>query len=324
MTDDNLPSNDLDVEPTKPDFALTLQALRDYETEKDMVTLSYGLSGLVPDQLAKLDPVWKQVKPESRRAIMRMLAEIGETDFMLDFEVVGYFGLIDPDPKVREAAIDVLWMDESPELMRRLMDLAQNDPAIEVRASAASELGRFILLAEFEELPQEDGEAIQDVLVQLWNDREETIDVRRRALEAIANCSHAIAPEAISEAYASPDQPMRVSAVFAMGRSCDERWTEIILEEIISEDLELRYEAARAAGLLGLVEAIPTLAELTVEEDREVQAVAIESLGEIGGQEALRILNLLAEKAEEDDDDELAEAVDDAIGNASLMNDLGI
>ena len=114
MTDDNLPSNDLDVEPTKPDFVLTLQALRDYETEKDMVTLSYGLSGLVPDQLAKLDPVWKQVKPESRRAIMRMLAEIGETDFMLDFEVVGHFCLSDPDAAVRKAAIDVLWMDESP------------------------------------------------------------------------------------------------------------------------------------------------------------------------------------------------------------------
>jgi hypothetical protein len=326
MTDENLLTDDLDVEPEQPraDFADALQALRDYETGKDVVTLSYGLSGLITDQLAELAPVWNQMHAESRQRIMRMLAEMGETDFMLDFGAMGHFGLGDPDPAVRKAAIEVLWMDESPEFMRRLMDLAQADPAIEVRASAVSELGRFILLGELEDLPREDTIAAQEVAIRLWNDREDTINVRRRALEALANCGHPIVPEAIREAYDSPDQPMRVSAIYAMGRSYDDRWSDIILAEITSEDQELRYEAARAAGSLELLEAVPTLAKLTVEDDRELLEVAVWSLGEIGGREALRILNLLVEKAEEENDVALADAIDDAISNATLMNDLGL
>lgn len=327
MTDENLLTNDdleVDPEPTKPDFAATLHALREYETEKDIVTLGYGLSGLLPDQLTELAAAWTQLTVESRRAIMQMVAETSEADFLLDFEGIGFFGLDDPDGMVRQAAISVLWMDESPALLSRLLDLAQNDPMVAVRASAASELGRFILLGELEDLPQEDSDAVQALLLRLWNDREQPLDVRRRALEALANCSHDMVPGAIREAYASPDQPMRVSAVFAMGRTYDEQWTDQVLEEIVSDDQELRYEAARAAGSLNLVEAIPALAKLTVDDDREVQEVAITSLGEIGSREALRTLNLLAEKALEDGDQELADAVEDAIGNATLMNDLGL
>jgi hypothetical protein len=55
--------------------------------------------------------------------------------------------------------------------------------------------------------------------------------------------------------------------------------------------------------------------------DRETQEVAIWSLGEIGGREALRILSALADDAQKAEDDELIEAVDEAISSASLVGE---
>ena len=71
------------------------------------------------------------------------------------------------------------------------------------------------------------------------------------------------------------------------------------------------------------MEAVPVLGRLAEEDNRETLMVVIWSLGEIGGKEALRFLAELAQQAEENDDETLADAVDEAIANATLMNDLG-
>jgi HEAT repeat protein len=80
----------------------------------------------------------------------------------------------------------------------------------------------------------------------------------------------------------------------------------------------MRYEAARAAGELELISAVPLLVRLAAREDPEIQDVAIWSLGEIGSREALRVLERLAERAYESGNALLIEAIDDAIANASL------
>jgi HEAT repeat protein len=97
-----------------------------------------------------------------------------------------------------------------------------------------------------------------------------------------------------------------------------------VIEELESEDRELRFEAARAAGELSLEEAVPLLTEIAYEDDVEIRDAAIWSLGEIGGREAMRVLNVLAEEAQESDDDDLLGAVEDALAAASLGNDSGL
>jgi HEAT repeat protein len=149
----------------------------------------------------------------------------------------------------------------------------------------------------------------------------ESLDVRRRALEAIANCGRAGVQERIREAYYADDLPMRASAVFAMGRSCDERWAPQVLEELASDYPEMRYEAARAAGELELRRALPQLIELAYEDDRQIQEVAIWSLGEIGGSAARGALTELAALAEEVNDNELLDAIAEAQANATLADD---
>ena len=44
-------------------------------------------------------------------------------------------------------------------------------------------------------------------------------------------------------------------------------------------------------------------------------------MGEIGGREALRILSALSEDVDTTDDEDLLEAVEDAIGNATMIGD---
>ena len=207
------------------------------------------------------------------------------------------YALSDSDAGVREAAVELLWEDESLVLMNRLIDIALYDEAINVRAAAASALGRFILLGELGDLPEEEITKAQDAAVSILNNVSEDYDVRRRALEAIANSSHEIVDEAIREAYDNPDHRMQISAVFAMGRTYDSQWNEYVLQQLDSEDPEMSYEAARAAGELEIEEAVPGLTRLALDHDREVKEVAIWSLGEIGSRESTRILERLATEA---------------------------
>lgn len=329
MTDNYDLDEDEGIQTPNPDFDSVLHALQQYDANQSgsnvTVTVYYGLSELDTAQIGKLKPVWEQLQPATRRKVMRRIAQVSETDFAMDYGTIGFFALGDPDPGVREAAIETLWMDESVVLMGKLVEIVQHDSALEVRTAAASALGAFVSLGEYEELPEADFHRMQAALIALWQDDTEHPDVRRRVLESLANCSHEIVPGAIDEAYHSDYPPMRVSAVFAMGRTCDDdRWSEIVMREIESDDMELRYEAARAAGGLALIDAVPLLGVLADEGDREIQQVAIWSLGEIGGGEAKRILSHLAEQAEEDDDEDLLDAIEDAIVNASLMDGLGL
>jgi aminopeptidase N len=316
MTDNQSQS----IRAVKPDIVTTIQSLRESaERGIPAANIFYGLSDLMSSQIERIKPVWNELDPEFRRKVVRRMAETSEANYEMDYRAFGLFALNDPDPEVRSAAIDVLWEDESLELMRLLVIIAQNDDTPFVRATAVTALGRFILAGELGNLPEGETANAQDVAIKLLNDDKEEVDVRRRALEALANSSHDMVPGAIKKAYRSNDRKMQVSSVFAMGRTCDDQWENIVLNELDSEDAEMRYEAARAAGEIELVSAVPKLAQLLTENDEDIRLAAVWSLGEIGGKEAIRILEAMLEVAEEAEDDELIEAVEDAIGNANLV-----
>ncbi|HEX2620211.1 MAG TPA: HEAT repeat domain-containing protein [Phototrophicaceae bacterium] len=305
---------------TKPDLDTTVEALKQGEVGGTTpASVFYGLSGLTSVELNRVRPVWAVLKPDYRLKVMERLAETAETDFEMDYRAFGIMGLSDIDARVRQASIEVLWEDESVELMRRLIDMANQDVSVEVRAAAVNALGRFIMLGEMGDFSENEALKAQDAVIALLKDEMLDVEIRRRALEAISNSSNEIVPDAINRAYRSGNHRMKVSAVFAMGRSSDERWGDAVLHEIESDDPEIRYEAARAVGELELTEAIPHLGRLLAEDDREIKEVAVWSLGEIGGREALRILNAVLEVAENEEDDDLVEATEDAIGNASMI-----
>jgi HEAT repeat protein len=315
----NFYDEETDNNREKPTVEATVEALRTDEPDLYNATLYYGLSELQPDEVEQVKATWNSLSAENRRKLLEEMTEASEANFEVNYQPVALMALDDSDGSVRAAAIDALWEDESPDLMKRLIDSIQWDESQAVRAASATALGRFILLGEYGELTEQQYNQAQDAVISVLTDEDEDIAVRRRALEAIANSSHEIVPQAIEEAYYGTDREMRVSSIFAMGRSCDANWQDIVMRELSSEDAEMRYEAARAAGELSLLEAVPALGRAAVGDEREIREVAIWSLGEIGGNEALRILSALAEDAKEAEDDDLLEIVEEAIGNASLV-----
>ena len=81
--------------------------------------------------------------------------------------------------------------------------------------------------------------------------------------------------------------------------------------QLESEDPEIRFEAARAAGLLGSTDALPVLLQAARDDDAEVRHVAISAIGQIGGRGAVRALERLAEDAGEADLELIQSAIDD-------------
>jgi HEAT repeat protein len=302
---------------TPAKFQRTLTLLRNPEASFTAEAI-YSLSDLDGERLQAFQTVWSELPAERRRSLVLRLVETAETNFELDFSAIIIPALHDSDPEVRLAAVEGI-LEESPRsVIERLMHIAQEDPYSEVRAGAIKALGQFVLLGELGKLPGPLNLRLQDMLLALHRNLNEDLDVRRRALEAIGNCGREGVNDMIREAYYADELPMRASAVFAMGRTCDDVWLPQIREELSSDYPEMRYEAARAAGELELRQVLPRLAELAYEDDREIQEMAIWALGEIGGKTARKVLKELALLADSGDDEELADAIAEAQAVAAL------
>ena len=278
-------------------------------------TLVYGLSDLSPEEWQKLRSAWRRLAPASKGRILRALNESSEALFELNYRELGLRCLDDESAMVREAAIELLWTDESEETMRGFIRLAESDAASSVRACAVKALGRFILLGEFGDISQELAQEAQELALRLHTDRGESLETRRRALESLANSSHPLGPELIGKAYADGNHELRISAIFAMGRSCSGVWQEILLKELESQDNEAVYEAVTACGHIQLEDSVARIGELALSSDREIHMAAIWALGEIGGSRASDILSRLDAVI---DDDETAAVLEEALDTAGF------
>jgi HEAT repeat protein len=271
------------------DFAKTLERLLEANGPFEPVIL-YNLSGLEAEEMERLSGVWFSISAERRQILVKELVEIAESNFEVDFESIFRWGLCDRDADVRAISIEGLWENEDLALMNKLLNLLGQDPAEQVRAAAAVSLGRFVLLSELGKLPSDRCRPVYESLCHLIRSDDETLEVQRRALEAVAYASNDEVIELLQWAYDHPEEKMRVSAIFGMGRSADERWIDTVMGELFSIDPEMRYEAARACGELEARRAVPRLAELIDDPDREVQEAVLWALGQAGGDQARRLL----------------------------------
>ncbi len=273
----------------------------------------YHLSSLETEDVARVREAWPCLPVELRQRLIKRLVELAEADFEVDFGAVFRLGLEDEDAEVRTAAIEGLWEDEDVRLVPLLAARLWEDEATTVRAAAATSLGRFILLGELDKIRPDPQAIAYEALLAVCQDAEQHMEVRRRALESLAYASDENVAKLIREAYVAPEEKVRISAVFAMGRSTDIRWARHVQQELFSPNPELRYEAARACGELQLSEAVPELEELADDADPEVQEAALWALGQIGGDKAREILERYC-LAEDDAARTAAEAALDELG----------
>ncbi|MER3401477.1 MAG: PBS lyase [Thermoflexus sp.] len=303
-----------------PSVEALLAHLKDEQTPLSIPRL-FWLSDLDDREFEQVARTWLTLSPARRRAIMSHLVDLSEENTEVDFGRVFRMALSDPDPEVRALAIDGLWYEDSDlPLLRRFFELFEQDPSPEVRARAAIGLGRYLYNAcIMERIPLSAVQPAIQALRQAFYNREEPLEVRRRALEALGNTLEPDLPRMIEEAYADPDERMRVSALFAMGRTAESRWAPYVMESLRNPSPAVRYEAVVAAGEIGIREAVPILERLIQEGDVEIQEAAIWALGEIGGPRAREILEALAEGEDED----LAQLAEEALEELNLMEGAG-
>ena len=252
-----------------------------------------GLSSLGSGEVGKFEKAWAGIELRRRRQIINRLVELAEDDAQLDFDSVFKSCLKDTDEEVRSKAIEGLWESEDTSLIGPLSSLLEQDASKKVQAAAATALGKFVMLAELEKLRSSYKPRIESVLLSVLGDENRSVEVKRRALEAVASLSLPQVKKAIAEAYQSRNPTIKVSAIYAMGKNCDSSWLNDLLGELSNASAEIRYEACGACGEIGDEEAVPYLIELVGDRDTEVRPAAVRALGKIGGAKAERCLKQL-------------------------------
>jgi HEAT repeat protein len=267
------------------------------------------LSSINSEELQLFKEVWPTIERKRRQQVVSRLVDLAEENFELDFDHVFKSCLDDPDAEVRRRAIKGLWENEEPSLINTLLNLLEHDSSEKVQASAAAALGRFVMLAEHQKLHSSYSSKIYQALLANIGDRSQALEVRRRALEAIAPKSSPRVEQAISEAYHNGHPKLRASSIYAMGKNCNPAWLPILLKELANADAEIRYEAVGACGEIGEEEAVPYLTNLVEDPDLEVQLATIQALGKIGGTEAKNCL----ERCLDDDSEVLQQVAEQAL-----------
>lgn len=278
------------------------------------------LSQLTRAELADFRQVFSKLDVSRRYHLLERLEELAQDNIELNFDLIFKSVLDDPDPKVRKQAIVSLWENEDTALIRTYAEIMRRDPAAEVRAAAATALGKYTILVETEEIDGDYRKFLSRTLLDTFNDKAGDIEVRRRALEAVAPLTLPAVQDAIRHAYDSRDERLTVSAIFSMGKTCNEAWLPVLYKELKNPDAEIRYEAAGAIGQIGSENSVPHLNEILYDPDIEVRQAVIQALGEIGGKEAKHCLTKIAE----DTDETIREAVQEALTELQQQADLNL
>jgi HEAT repeat protein len=296
--------NDFDETGAPMRATISVEQLIDllvHEPELPATGQLYALSDLSRADTDLLRKRWEQIPVSRRRAVVNELVNLAEVELNLSLDRMLRIAMTDPDAEVRQVAVRGLWEDYNVDLLGPLVQMLLNDPAIDVRAAAATALGRYVLAGELEEMDSSLSMRAEEALLAVHADAAVPLEVRRRALEAIAFSGEVGVRQLIEDAYYSPDEPMRVSALFAMGRSADIRWRPLVRAELRNPSSAMRVEAAIACGELETRAALDDLLTLLHDRNQEVRLASIFALGRIGGEDAQDALEMVlaSENAQE-------------------------
>jgi len=295
-------------------FLELLEILRD-ESQSIPTQRLDDLSDLDKEHCRQFSTVWSLLPTQRKLQLLQIMGQEAFDHIELSFEAINRIAIHDPATEVRSIAIENLWESEDPSLIPLLLEaLACKDDA-QIRAVAATALGKFVWLGEVEEITPELLQQIEISLLAVCRD-DDSHDVRRKSLESIGYSSHDQVPQYIEEAYNSENDEMQQSAILAMGRSANERWSSHILTELSSPNPMIRMEAARAAGELEVREAVDSLIDLLQDVNDEIRLAAIWSLAELGGE---AVVNALVELSENSEDSKLQDVIQEAIDHMTFM-----
>ncbi len=300
-------------------FLTVVDALLD-ESKPFPARLLHRFSDLEPVDLNKLMKAWPQVSPRRKHTLLEDLEDLAEADMLTSFDDLARSLLADTDPQVRARAIRLLWECDDEKLVPVYLDILNNDEDVEVQAAAANALGQFVYQGELDKIPAELHHKIEDQLLAATTSNREAL-IRRRALESLGYSGRVEVVPLIEAAYREKDPDWVVSALFAMGRSGDNRWRKQVLSQLRSPDEDIRSAAIHAAGELELEPARPVMLDILEDkEDLEVRRELIWALSKIGGE---GVRTKLEELLEIEEDDEEADFIEETLDTLSFTEDMG-
>jgi HEAT repeat protein len=295
-------------------FLELLEILRD-ENQPIPAQRLDELSDLDKDHRQHFSTVWTLIPTQRKIQLLQIMGQQAFDHFELSFEAINRIAIHDPASEVRSIAIENLWESEDPSLIPYFLKALTCKDDVQIRAVAATALGKFVWLGEVDKITPELLQQIESGLLSACRD-DDAHEVRRRSLESIGYSSHDQVPQHIEKAYNSQNEEMQQSAILAMGRSANERWASYILAELTSPSPLIRMEAARAAGELEIRESVDSLIDLLQDVNDGIRLAAIWALAEVGGEAAV---NALVELSEHSDDSKLQDVIQEAIDHMTFM-----
>ena len=248
----------------------------------------------------------------TRKLLLEILRDdrAAEADRLLATQLAGDFTVISDD--VAEALLSILRRTDLSDALRGQAAISLGPVLDHTDTEGFGEDSQTILIAE------RTFHTIQESLQTLYLRADVPKDVRRRILEASVRAPQDWHPEAVREAYASGDDAWKLTAVFCM--SYVPGFDEQILEGLNSENRDMRYEAVLAAGTWEVDGAWPHVEAIITSErmDKSLLLAAIDAVASIRPHEAAETLLDLSES----DDDDIVEAVDEALAMAGGLSDV--
>jgi HEAT repeat protein len=306
--------------PEQPQkFDLLAAALLD-QSQPFPPRLLRGFSDLSRKDLNTLVQLWTEIEPKRKLSLFEDLEMITENDTLVCFDEFAKLGLTDPDAAVRVMAIRLLWECEATVLIPAFVELMLDDLAEDVRAAAASALGKFVYLGELESIPDSFRISVVQNLLDVVGGVDTPL-VRRNALESLGYSGNTKVPGLIKKALESQDILWMRSALYAISRSADDQWEETVIKYLSHSDSEIKFEAVRAAGELELQESREMLLQLLDEnvDDLELRYATIWALSQIGGEGIKETFEDLLKKS--DDEDEIS-WLEKGLENLDIGNDI--
>lgn len=288
--------------PEELPFEEVLTALLDQEQVLDPIFL-YRLSDINQVDLSALKKIWGDIHLERRQGLIEDLEQLTDTNTLLSFEPIFRLALKDEDEQVRFFAIRAIEVFDTDDLIPFFLSVLTGETSVDLRAVTASVLGKYIYRGELDKIEKDRQIEIEDHLLDVL-DREEPREVQLRALEAISFSSRSEVRDQILKAYQSEHEDWVASALFAMGRSYDHDYCDMVVDKLEHTSPKIRLEAVRACGELTIEEAVPTVLDL-LNDLPEIRGAAIWALSQIGGEDVGPAIRDLLEEEITPEEEEL-------------------
>jgi len=278
-----------------------------------------SLSDLFGEDLVQFRKAWPNFPTWRKQVLLEDLEQLFKDDTLLSFENVCRVALEDSDPQICFIALRCLQEYDVKDLTPEFIRILNEDPDEELRALAASTLGKYVYLGELDAISKRKLKNIEDNLLRIIKSDDISL-VQRHALESLGFSSNDEVPELIKSAFDSNQIPWMISALTAMGRSCDSRWEGEVRRAITHQSADVRKEAIKTSGEL-LVMIRPILLELLDDRDIEIRMAVVLALSMFGGSNIQVILeNLLNQTSNIEEIEIIKNAIENLVFNQSLGN----